>query len=302
MDFPVAATYLAGMLRPLSSFALGPLFAMFWRRIGMTWLILIAETTLFALIPLMIGRAIDGLLGGDLTRLWELAALMFALLFVAVGRRVYDTRAYGSIRVALGTRLNRRYPHLPVSARSARQDMARELVDFLEMQAPELLTALVQITTALILLWLFHPWLAGSAIIAAVVMVGIYGLSHRRFYRLNSNLNQQKERQVHILTAGGGLAFARHLRALRRHEVRLSDTEALVYGFIYAGLMAFLLFNLWFAAQLIEPSAGDIFSIVTYSTTFLEASIALPVALQAMTRLSEISTRINSEIAEEDHP
>ncbi len=299
MDITAAKPYLARMLRPLPSFALRPLFAMFWRRIGMTWLILIVETTLFALIPLMIGRAIDGLLSGDLRRLWELAILMFALLFVAVGRRVYDTRAYGSIRVALGTQLNRRYPHLPVSARSARQDMARELVDFLEMQAPELLTALVQIATALILLWLFHPWLAGSAIIAAVVMVTIYAISHRRFYRLNSSLNQQKERQVHILTAGGGLAFARHLRALRRHEVRLSDTEAVVYGFIYAGLMAFLLFNLWFAAQLIAPSAGDIFSIVTYSTTFLEASIALPVALQAMTRLSEISSRINSDVSEE---
>ncbi|MDG1207837.1 MAG: ABC transporter six-transmembrane domain-containing protein [Paracoccaceae bacterium] len=299
MDITTATSYLAMMLRRISKFALGPLFAMFWRRIGTTWLFLIAETTLFALIPLMIGRAIDGLLSGEMQQLLELAILMFALLFVAVGRRIYDTRAYGSIRVTLGNQLNRRYPKLPVSARSARQDMARELVDFLEMQAPELLTALVQITTALILLWLFHPWLAGSAMIAAVVMVGIYGLSHKRFYNLNSNLNQQKERQVHILTASSGLAFARHLRALRRHEVRLSDTEAVVYGFIYAGLMAFLLFNLWFAAQLIAPSAGDIFSIVTYSTTFLEASIALPVALQAMTRLSEISSRINTDVSEE---
>ncbi len=51
--------------------------------------------------------------------------------------------------------------------------------------------------------------------------------------------------------------------------------------------------------QLISPSAGDIFSIVTYSTTFLEASIALPVALQAMTRLAEISSRINSDVSED---
>ena len=288
------------MLTPLSSFALGPLFRRFWRRIGMTRLILVVETTLFALIPLMIGRAIDGLLAGEPRQLAELAVLMFVLLIVAVSRRVYNTRAYGSIRVALGSQLHQLYPQLPVSARSARQDMARELMDFLELQAPELLTALVQITAALILLWLFHPWLAGSAIIAAVVMVTIYGLSHRRFYRLNSNLNQQKERQVHILTAGGGLAFAQHLRALRRHEVRLSDTKAVVYGLIYAGLMAFLLFNLWFAAKLIAPSAGDIFSIVTYSTTFLEASIALPIALQAMTRLSAISARINSDVSEGD--
>ncbi|MEO1611201.1 MAG: ABC transporter six-transmembrane domain-containing protein [Pseudomonadota bacterium] len=287
------------MLNPLSHFALGPLFRRFWRRIGATWAILLVETALFALVPLMIGRAIDGLLKGDQTQLVELAALLVVLVAVAVARRVYDTRAYGSIRVALGAQLARRYPHLPVSARTARQDMARELVDFLEIQTPELLTAVVQIVVALILLWVFHPMLALSAIVAGVLMISIYAAFHRRFFRLNADLNQQKERQVAILAVGGGLGFIRHLRALRRHEVRLSDTEAIVYGLIYLGLLAFILFNIWFAAGLIEPSAGDIFSIVTYSTTFLEASIALPMALQALSRLSEISRRINSDSAED---
>lgn len=286
------------MLRPLRSFSLGPLFHRFWRRIGATWAILLVETALFALVPLMVGRSIDGLLANDPTKLLELAALLVALVAVAVARRVYDTRAYGAIRVALGAQLSRRFPHLPVSARTARQDMARELVDFLEIQTPELLTATVQIIVALGLLWLFHPVLAVSALVAGALMIGIYAAFHKRFFRLNADLNQQKERQVAILSAGGGLGFIRHLRALRRHEVRLSDTEAIVYGLIYLGLLGFILFNIWFSTQISSPSAGGIFTIVTYSTTFLEASIALPMALQALTRLSEISQRINSGAAE----
>lgn len=254
---------------------------------------LIAETGLFAIMPLMIGFAIDGLLAGSPDGLIHLAIVLGVLLFVAVGRRVYDTRAYSAVRVALGVQLNRRYPDLPVSSQTARQDMARELVDFLEMQLPELLTALVQIAAALILLAFFHYWLSLSAVIAAVVMLLIYLAAHRRFYRLNGALNQQKEKQVSILSDGKPFAFARHLRALRRHEVRLSDTEALVYGLIYLGLMSFVIFNLWFASTLINISAGSIFSIVTYSMSFLESAVALPVALQALTRLSEISSRIN---------
>ncbi|MGB0507041.1 MAG: ABC transporter six-transmembrane domain-containing protein [Pikeienuella sp.] len=281
------------MLRRIDHFKLGTLLRTFWRRIALTWLMLVAETSLFAILPLMIGFAIDDLLSGSNKGLVHLAIVLGTLLFVAVGRRVYDTRAYSAVRVAMGIQLNRRFPDMPVSSKTARQDMARELVDFLELQLPELMTAVVRIAAALILLAFFHLWLSLSAVIAAVVMLLIYTAAHKRFYRLNGALNQQKEKQVSILTDGRPFAFARHLRALRKHEVRLSDTEAVVYGLIYLGLMSFVIFNLWFASTLINISAGSIFSIVTYSLEFLEAAVALPVALQALTRLSEISSRIN---------
>ena len=140
--------------------------------------------------------------------------------------------------------------------------------------------------------------ISASAIIALASIILIYALFRKRFFRLNRALNQQKERQVQILSAEGGLSFARHLRAIRRHEVSISDTEAVVYGLIYLGLLGFILFNLWFATTLITPSAGDVFSIITYSTSLLEASIALPMALQTATRLAEISERINRDGAD----
>jgi ABC-type bacteriocin/lantibiotic exporter with double-glycine peptidase domain len=281
------------MFRPIQYFSLSAIFRIFWRKVGLTWAILTLETALLALIPLMIGRAIDGLLNDQTKQLQELALLFFVLIAVAVLRRVYDTRAYGSIRVAVGAHLNRRHPDLPISARSARQDMARELVDFLEDQAPQVLTAVVEIVVAVILLYIFHFWLAVSAVVALIGINLTYIVFSRRFFRLNADLNQQKEQQVRLLGIRGGLSFVRHLRQMRRHEVRISDTEAIVYGLIYLGLGAFVICNLWLATTVIEPSTGDIFSIVTYSFTLLEASVVLPTALQAITRLSEITQRIN---------
>ncbi len=146
---------------------------------------------------------------------------------------------------------------------------------------------------AVFLLYLFHHWLAVSAIAALIGINLIYIVFSRRFFRLNADLNQQKEQQVRLLGIRGGLSFIRHLRQMRRHEVRISDTEAIVYGLIYVGLGAFVIGNLWLATTVIDPSTGDIFSIVTYSFTLLEASVVLPTALQAITRLSEITQRIN---------
>ncbi|MEM9055605.1 MAG: ABC transporter six-transmembrane domain-containing protein, partial [Pseudomonadota bacterium] len=131
---------------------------------------------------------------------------------------------------------------------------------------------------------------AGGATILALI---IYGLANNRFFRLNGDLNAQSEKQVSILEGGIKEAIGAHLSALRRHEVRLSDTEAIVYGLIFTVLLVMLGFNLWFAATQLSASPGQIFSIVTYSFEFIESAVMLPVTLQSLTRISEITQRIN---------
>ena len=68
------------------------------------------------------------------------------LVVVSVVRRIYDTRVYGTIKVELGLRLLERRQGLGVSVRSARLDMSRELVDFLENEVPLLFTSVIQLT------------------------------------------------------------------------------------------------------------------------------------------------------------
>ena len=265
----------------------------FWRPVGVTWALVIAENVLITLIPLLIGFTIDGLLSGSVSELFMLAGVLAGLIVIAVIRRIFDTRAYGSIRVALGTALHRRFPDLDVSARTARIDMARELVDFLEVEVPVLLTAIIQIVMTLGVLFFFDYRLALSALAATIAMGVLYAFFHRRFYRLNGALNQQKEAQVRILGEGRGSGVIGHLRALRRHEVRLSDTEAIVYGLIFLLQIGFIIYNLWLGASLPAITAGTIFAIVTYSWEYVEAAVMLPAGLQSWSRLAEITGRIN---------
>lgn len=272
------------------------LLQVFRGRIALTWAMILCETTLMALIPLFIGFAIDGLLAGRQQELWHLAGLMGALIAVAVLRRVYDTRVYGTIRVELGKALALRSGGLPVSTLNARLGMSRELVDFLEQILPEAMAGAVQLVVAVIILYAFSPWLALAGGVAVLAMALIYALFHRRFYSLNSALNQQTEKQVTILEGRKARPTLVHLLHLRRLEVRLSDTEALLYGAIFIVLLSFILFNLWYAASELEITVGTIFSIISYSWEFVESALALPITLQSWSRLSEIMRRLNTRI------
>ncbi|MEM7445339.1 MAG: ABC transporter six-transmembrane domain-containing protein, partial [Pseudomonadota bacterium] len=253
--------------------SIGTLFRAFWGRISVTWALTIVETTMFALLPLLIGYSIDGLLNGDWTSFSQFLGVLAALLVVSTGRRVYDTRAYGTMRVELGKAQAARSGAEQVSVTNARVLMGRELVDFLEEQAPETMTALIQVVASVVILLSFHGTLALSAGTATVAILVIYGLFAGWFFRLNAGLNERAERQITALESRNSRKIGAHLLGLRRQEVRISDLESLVYGLIFAVLLAMLAFNLWFAATESGATPGQIFSIVTYSYEFVQAAV-----------------------------
>lgn len=113
-----------------------------------------------------------------------------------------------------------------------------------------------------------------------------YALFHRRFLRLNGALNQQTEDQVRVIERREARPIRAHLLRLGRHEVRLSDTEAILQGAIFIMQLGLILFNLRYAATTLAITVGTIFSIISYSWEFVESALALPVTLQSWSRLS----------------
>lgn len=252
------------------------------------------EIALLALVPLFIGFAIDGLLAKEFSDFYLLIIILISLIAMSVLRRVFDTRAYGHIRVKVLTELAKKNKSLPVSTLNARMSMGRELVDFLEESIPDLLNATVQFTVAIVVLYFFDPILALAAFISSLLMMAIYSVFHRGFYALNGTLNKQTERQVSILETNSPSKLLTHLTRLKHLEIKISDREAILYGSVFFVLLSVVAFNLWFATLSGEISAGKIFSIVSYSWEFVGAAIVLPITLQSWSRLSEITARINA--------
>jgi hypothetical protein len=269
------------------------LVCVFHLRIGLTWALTICETALIALVPLFIGFAIDGLLAEQTSALFQLAGVIAALIVVSVIRRIYDTRIFGTVRVEVGRTQATRASTQPVSKLNARLGMGRELVDFLEIELPMVTTAIIQIIISVIVLYMFDVILALAAICAVIIMLVVYGLLHKQFYRLNGVFNGQSERQVAILEGRSIPRFLMHLSRLRRIEVKISDVESALYCAVFAVLLSLVVFNLWYATTYVAISPGNIFSIVSYSWELVEAAVTFPMALQGWSRLSEIIQRLN---------
>ncbi|WP_424941228.1 hypothetical protein [Aliiroseovarius sp. S253] len=58
------------------------LFAAFWPQVGVTWAMTLVEVGLFAVIPLLIGFAIDGLLAGDFLAFYQLGGALAGLILL----------------------------------------------------------------------------------------------------------------------------------------------------------------------------------------------------------------------------
>jgi len=280
-------------MRHATSLDLKSVCLTYWPNLLVTWLLLALEITLLALIPLFVGYAIDGLLKGDWQDLIIFAGLLVVLTLVAVIRRAVDTRVFGQMRVELGLEVDKRLNALPVGVRNARLTMSREIIDFLETDVPELFSAVIQVVAAIVILASFAVVLSLSAITTLILILLVYALFHRRFTKLNAVINNQVERQVNCLAANKSSLLKAHLLRLKRGEIKLSDSEAIVYGFIFLILFSFLIFNLVEATSIDGVTAGAVFSIVAYSLEYLESSLTMPMVLQQLSRVSEISKRMN---------
>lgn len=263
-------------------------------KLALTWCLLAVENFLMALIPLFVGYSIDDLLNGSFQQVWLLAGILILLVAVAVLRRIYDTRVFGDVKIDLSRKVDHRLQEHSVSIRNARLTMSREIVEFLENDIPLLFTAIIQIAVAISILFSFDGALGVAAIVTLLIMLMIYALIHRRFLKLNGLLNTQLEKQVSLLTINKPTEVLRHFRELRKSEVKLSDTEAVIYGLIFLLLFGFVIANLVSATHISVITAGAIFSIVTYSLEFVESAITLPLTLQQLTRVGEITNRLNN--------
>jgi len=271
---------------------LGVIFEAFKTRIGVTWLLVLLETIGLALIPLAMGISIDGLLSDNPSDLLWLGGLLVTLTIASVARRIYDTRIYGAIKVKLGTVLNAQQSALEISQKSARLDMGRELVDFLEEELPILISALVQITITLVVLAVYDFRLSIAAIVMTATILLIYSLFHKTLYHCNTGLNNRIEQQVSTISTGKPRQLLAHLLGLKKWEVRLSDREAILYGCVFLVVTIFIIYNLLISAMLDQSTAGRLFTILSYSWDYVEAVIALPATLMIFTRIKEITQRL----------
>ena len=270
------------------------IFRRFWQRITLTFSLLTLENIVNVLQPWVIGLAINDLLAGQWSGVMLLSGLELSRLIIGTLRRLLDTRAYSSIYATLAPEIvaEQRAKGTPESAIVTRSNLVEELVQFFENDLPYGFTSAVQILGAVVMLYIFD-WRLFLGCLVAIGIIGIiYKLTEGRIFRLNTELNDELEHQVEIVSKRPQLAVVKHFKRLRGWQVRLSDIESVNFALFEVVLFALIIFALFISAQGDSVTPGSIFSILSYVLEFAEGVFILPIIFQQLIRLREIGMRL----------
>ncbi len=268
----------------------------FAARISLTLLLIVLESAGWILFPLVIGRAIDGILADSWHGLYELAILGIAAMAIAILRRIVDSRAYARIYAKLGEELVAGQSGSSTSTKTARLGMLREIVEFLENSLPELITNVLQLAGVILILSTLDLPIFVGCVVVICVTVAVYVLTGRLTTRFNRSYNDQYEQQVDAVESGDAARVGSHIRAMMRWNIKLSDLEAANFGIVWLFMIALLVFSIGAAADNIVEY-GKVFAIVMYVFQFMEAVMALPLYYQQWLRLRENSGRLTAMVA-----
>jgi hypothetical protein len=244
--------------------------------------------------PFVLGLAINDLLKHSFRGLLLFVGQHVLYVLLSALRRMYDTRAFTRVYTDLASQLvfDQRRHHVAVSRVAARSALSRELVDFFERDVPVVVHVLYSVAGALVML-AFYDWLLTPLCLALLaplwLLNGVYG---RKTFRLNGRLNDQLEREVEVIDRARPAEVQVHYSLLACLRVKLSDWE--VYNFSLMELFVLGLMAATLARTCMMPGtdAGSIFAVFRYVLMFVCGLDSVPILVQQLSRLRDISKRM----------
>lgn len=262
-------------------------------RVAVTFFLVLLEAVGWLLFPLFLGFAVNSLIDDSLAGVIALTALGATALVVGSIRRLYDTRAYAHIYVEIADEMVAREKHAgsEISTVTARSNLLREFVEFLENSMPEIVNNVIGVVGTLIILGGINRGVFLAALGLLVVVVVTYWVTSGANFRLNKGYNDELERQVDTLKNGGRVGVRSHFERLMRWNIRLSDLETGNYAVFFTGVIA-LLFCAPIALATDGVSVGVAIAGLMYVFQYMESLAAMPLFIQQVIRLREISKRL----------
>lgn len=265
------------------------LFRPYKYKLSITFLLVILEAGGWILFPFVIGVAINDYLEGSYRGLILFGLLGLTSLILMTVRRLYDTRLYARIYEETGIMAVKQKTKL--SAKTARLNMLREIVEFFEHSMPELINSFAILFGSLFFLAFLNTKVFAASLLVSLSIVIIYGLSTRKTLSYNHEFNNEFEKQVEVVRDSDVSGIRHHIVRLNKWTIKLSDIETLNFGLTWMLVMGLQIFAIIASAS--EAAAyGTMLSIVLYVFEFTETSIEIPYAWQEYIRLKDIVARL----------
>lgn len=279
--------------------SLSALLSRFRRKVSFTLFLVLADSMLGLLFPLFIGFAINGLIEDSFDGILALGGLGMLSLLVGSGRRYYDTRAYADIYVTISEEMVTREQEREssVSKTAGRASLVTEFVEFLENSMPVIVTSVIGVFGVLVIIANLNWQVFWACIALFVLMVVIYLVSGKKNLVYNEEYNNEIERRVDVLSSQAPKAIRKHFKSVMHWNIRLSDLETLNYAVLWLGIIALLVYAPVVVVDSGVANYGLVFSILMYVFQYIESLATLPLFIQQVIRLQEISTRLEDQAA-----
>lgn len=264
-----------------------------WRLVT-TYALTLAENACVVLYPLSVGVAIDGLLAGRWASLVPLVTVWLVHIAIGLVRLVYDTRAFTVVHadLVLDTVDRQRGAGVAEARIVARVTLARELVDFLQVEVPAIIRFVTLFVGAILMLFWFDPVLGLMALAALGPILVVTRWFARRSYRLNGALNDRLEREVEIVGARPMAQVRRHYGRVRAWRIRISNAQAGTWGVIELATLGLAVAALLRLTALDAVTAGMIYAVLAYVWDYCDAADDLPVIVENLARVQDIGERL----------
>jgi len=242
--------------------------------------------------PYLLGRSIDGLIGG--TWLWVI------LLFISYcisnlfdyKRMVYDTKVYTQIYNDIVLRFLK-INNKPDSVKVARADMAHDIVGVLEEYVHYYIATIITIFGSIGFIFITN-WKVGLSVTLALIVIILAVLVFYKKIRQGINVrNNHYENKVTAIQNGydTSVSFFNRRRKLEIFESTLQGKNWFLVTLIKHIFLILSIVVLITTSN--NVTTGSIITIYSYVNNFLIALMSIPVAFEMYSRLTNIIKRIN---------
>ena len=200
-------------------------------KIGFIYSLLIIQYALFALIPFLLGKAIDGLLQKDNTNLIYFLVAEISALFIGFFLKRYDTKVFMEIFAAKAIKaiqILRDKNVLPAKI-AARYQLVGNYSDFFEFSLPQIINAFISAGTALVMLFFADMKIGCVATILFMCMIFINKFYSFKTQSVDLQIQNNKENINHSLIENS--EYKKYLEEMSQNYIRKSNLDAANFFF-----------------------------------------------------------------------
>lgn len=243
--------------------------------------------------PYLLGKAIDGLLHASYFYLYAFAISIFISHIFQLKRMIIDTKIYTSIYIDSIKPLVYN-DSMAISMKSARFDMAHEIVNLLEGYVHYYIATIVTVIGSITFIYTTN-YVIGIIVTAATVLVvfQVY-LFKDKIQQVIHIRNNNAEHRIHAMEQGN-VSTWNFFQRRRKIECMESCIQGKNWFVLNSIKSVFLIMSIVILIETTDQlTPGDVLTIYSYVNNFLMSLMSIPIAMESYSRIKNVLARITS--------